>query len=695
GRQLRFALLERLARDSDRHLIMLTATPHSGDDAAFGNLLSLIKPDFASLAGTLSDTANNLRSELAAHFIQRRRRDIDEWQDASVFPTRRVRDATYKLSGEWGRFFEETREYCLGLAQKAEQEQGESARMMWYATLALLRCISSSPAAAASALSTRLQGSREEMARLAEEDRVDDGLGEELETNDQEPAARLEESGLIESLLEKARNLHGPSRDPKLERLIREVDGLVKEGFRPVIFCRYIATATYLADELRKHFNTHQVDCVTGLLTSEERAGKVAFLSQEKYPILVATDCLSEGVNLQDGFTAVIHYDLAWNPTRHEQREGRVDRFGQKAREVRCVMLYGEDNPVDGFIFNVIIRKAESIKSELGVLVPMPDDDRRMRLAVVKAALMKKRPDDFAQGSFDFGEDHTTRDLVDTINAEWTDSMEKAKANRTVFAQRRLKPAEVLPEWHKQMAALGKAEDVERFTLEALTRLSARPDAGNAQHWHFSPASLPLAVRERLAQEGVDTAHTISFHYPCDAGARFIHRSHTLVSILADQLLESALSGESALAARSGCFETSTVQEVTTLYLLRIRHQIRTETRKSSCHLMAEESIAFALGGRSNPRFLPLADVESLLDRHPEGNLDRAVISREVQKSIDWYHDNTDLFAGEAQKRSDALRDDHTRVRAASSMTSGKTLVQPCLPVDLIGVYVLLPAGDL
>jgi SNF2 family DNA or RNA helicase len=48
--------------------------------------------------------------------------------------------------------------------------------------------------------------------------------------------------------------------------------------------------------------------------------------------VLVATDCLSEGINLQDYFDAVVHYDLSWNPTRHEQREGRVDRFGQTSR---------------------------------------------------------------------------------------------------------------------------------------------------------------------------------------------------------------------------------------------------------------------------------------------------------------------------------------------------------------------------
>jgi len=696
GRQLRFALLERLAKNTERHIIMLTATPHSGDDAAFGNLLSLLKSEFAELAGSLSDTASPLRAELAAHFVQRRRKDIDEWQDSSVFPKRDVGEATYTLSGEWGRFFEETREYCLGLAQKAESEKGEAARMMWYATLALLRCISSSPAAAASALSTRLQGTQEELANLAEEDRVDDGVGEELEINDQDPAARIEESELVEALLEKARSLHGPAHDPKLACLIKELEALLKEGFRPVIFCRYIASASYLEEELRKRFAGHRVDSVTGMLTSEERAEKVALLSHEERPILVATDCLSEGINLQDGFTAVIHYDLAWNPTRHEQREGRVDRFGQKAPKVRCLMLYGEDNPVDGFIFNVIIHKAEKIKNDLGVLVPMPDDDRRMRLAIVKAALMKKRAENHAQGAFDFGDDTATQTAVDEINTQWTDALEKAKRNQTVFAQRRLKPAEVLPEWHKQMAALGRAEDVERFTIEALTRLSARPDAmGKTSLWRFCPASLPPAVRERLAHDGFDKPINIGFNYPCGAGARFIHRSHALVSILADHLLESSLSGESSIAARSGAFETASVIEVTSIFLLRIRHQIRAETRGGSNELMAEESLALAVAGRSNPRFLPLEDVEALLDRHPEGNLDRAAITRAVQDSLEWYAGNTDRFEDEARKRAEALRDDHTRVRTASNISSGKTIVTPCLPVDLIGVYVLVPAGDL
>jgi superfamily II DNA/RNA helicase len=78
--------------------------------------------------------------------------------------------------------------------------------------------------------------------------------------------------------------------------------------------------------------------------------------------LLVATDCLSEGVNLQAGFNAVLHYDLAWNPTRHEQREGRVDRFGQTAPVVRAVTYYGSDNKIDGVVLDVLLRRHDKIR---------------------------------------------------------------------------------------------------------------------------------------------------------------------------------------------------------------------------------------------------------------------------------------------------------------------------------------------
>ena len=76
-------------------------------------------------------------------------------------------------------------------------------------------------------------------------------------------------------------------------------------------------------------------------------------MGKSKKRVLIATDCLSEGINLQEHFTAVIHYDLPWNPNRLEQREGRVDRYGQVAKKVYAYLLWGEDNPIDKVVMAV------------------------------------------------------------------------------------------------------------------------------------------------------------------------------------------------------------------------------------------------------------------------------------------------------------------------------------------------------
>ncbi|XGU21745.1 C-terminal helicase domain-containing protein [Rhodococcus sp. 3Y1] len=122
----------------------------------------------------------------------------------------------------------------------------------------------------------------------------------------------------------------------------------------------------------------------------EERQARVSELTAHDGPrLLIATDCLSEGVNLQDGFTAVVHYDLAWNPTRHEQREGRVDRFGQRADVVRAITYYGVDNGIDGVVLDVLIRRHERIRRSTGVSVPIPVDSTTVMTAIWESLLLR------------------------------------------------------------------------------------------------------------------------------------------------------------------------------------------------------------------------------------------------------------------------------------------------------------------
>lgn len=696
GKQLRFELLQKLAVGEDRHLILLTATPHSGDNDAFYNLLSLLKPEFSALREDKAEAQRGgLRDELARHFVQRRRKDIEEWQDTSIFPRRFTTEITYALTGEWGTFFDDVRDYCVNLATRAEQTQGQLARMIWYATLALLRCVSSSPAAAAKALETRLSNTDPYAAADItdeDDDRLFDGTGGELTQSDLEPAAAMdEESAKLQTLIATAHRLSGARGDPKLASLIVHLRQLLKDGFRPVVFCRYIATARYVAQELAAVFKDATVEAVTGEYPSEEREERVSLLGEADQPILVATDCLSEGVNLQHLFTAVVHYDLAWNPSRHEQREGRVDRFGQQAREVRATMLYGQDNPVDGFILNVILRKAEAIRKELGVLVPLPADEQRINQALIKAALLKKNRSVNYQTEFSF-DDLDTPELA-TLDTHWQDAMEKTKANRTVFAQRRLRPEEVLPEWEKQRSLLGTSEDIQRFVVNTFSRLNSPLEPHKRIAWKMLPQHLPQTLRERLELEGIKKPLGIYFDPKAAVpGARHLQRTHPIVSLLADTLLEDSLSGsQHPLAARSAATVTKAVQVVTSIFILRLRHQLTSKRRDVTRTLMAEECVTLAVSGRAKPQWLTDADLPPLLAAEPASNLTESAATQQIQHALDFLAAQTTHLEALAQQRATDLLTDHRRVREAAK-DIGSYEVTPCLPVDVLGVYVLLPA---
>lgn len=700
GRQQRYQLLKGLAENEDRHLVLLTATPHSGDENAFYNLLGLLQSEFTALKDLPPGARTDLRDELSRHFVQRRRPDIAEWQDSSMFPERRTTEVTYRLTGAWGQLFNDVLDYARELVERAEGRALREQRMNWWAALALLRCISSSPAAAVNALRTRLNGAvaAEDGRELTLEDidqqgeeRVLDGREEALSTDDIEPAAQTEESARLQELITAAERLAGPGNDPKLEKLQAHLQSLLKEGFLPVVFCRYIATAHYLADFLRAKFKDVTIKAVTGEFTPGEREAAVEELGDSDQRILVATDCLSEGINLQSLFTAVVHYDLSWNPTRHEQREGRVDRFGQKAREVRSTMLYGEDNPVDGAVLQVILRKAESIRKELGVLVPMPDDEGKLTQALLNAVLLRKTNHigKAAQASFDFGEP------AREIETAWQSAREKAAKNRSIFAQRRLKPEDVLPEWRKSAAVLGGEDNVARFVARAVAKLGV-PLEDYRGHHKLNIDQFPQTVRERLAADGFIGTLRVSFHQPPGAGSLFIHRTHPIVAALADTLLERALeeaadASDAAAVARAGAAFVGNVSLRTTVLLLRLRHQLSV-TRGSATRLMlCEETVAVSVAGSGSPEVLAPDAARSLLGTEAVRNMPPPIRDRHLQQALDMLPAWTPQLEAMAKERAQVLLQEHRRVREAAE-AKGSYQVTASLPVDVMGLYVLVPS---
>ncbi len=696
GRHQRYELLRGLSESPTRHLVLLTATPHSGDEAAFFRLLGLLDRDFGRLPDAVGEERTALRERLSHHFVQRRRPDIAEWKEGNLFPRREIKELTYELTGAWQKLFDGVLDYCAAVVASAGGDE-RRARLNFWGTLALMRCVASSPAAAVQALRTRagLEES-EDTERLL--DQVFDGDSDTLSDDDVEPPIGGDDPAL-QGLIAQAEQLAGRTGDPKLKLLTEHLGALVADGFNPVVFFRFIATAHYLGRHLDGQFANVTVAVVTGELTADERRERVAALGDADRRLLLATDCLSEGVNLQEHFDAVVHYDLSWNPTRHEQREGRVDRFGQASKIVRATLIYGANNPVDGAVLDVILRKGARIREELGVPVPLPDDGHTLSRALLQAVLLRSWSKDGQQLVLDFLELPQAK----AMEAKWQDAAEKAKQNRTVFAQRRLKPEEVLPEWQKTLAALGGRAEVQRFVDRALARLGSGLET--LKRGFKAPLSpLPVELRERLEAEGLTGTLRIDFAHPPAPNCRPVQRSHPLVSVLAETLLERTLAQptEALDAARNlaidpgvlgrvGCWESPAVAERTTVALLRLRHQLVTQrSGRGATTLLVEEATALAWKGAAGATQVEGAEALALLDSTPAGDPLLHVRDRLVGQALEFLTLRSSDLDAYAERRAEALLADHRRVREAAA-ARGTYSVKALLPPDVVALFVLLP----
>jgi superfamily II DNA or RNA helicase/HKD family nuclease len=159
------------------------------------------------------------------------------------------------------------------------------------------------------------------------------------------------------------------SKDSKYEELKRiiqkakEEDG---ENFKIVIFCIYRKTIRYLQRRIDKEFGKNTIDAVYGGVSDVNQRYEIIrkFREQKKPNILLCSEVASEGVDLQT-CRILVNYDLPWNPTKVEQRIGRIDRFGQESDVVYIYNLIIE-NTVEEAIYYRLGERLEDAKNTLG-----------------------------------------------------------------------------------------------------------------------------------------------------------------------------------------------------------------------------------------------------------------------------------------------------------------------------------------
>jgi len=385
------------------HKLFLSATPHNGYVESFSALLELL--DNQRFARAVRPN----RTQLEAVMVRRMKSELEErWDGSRRFAKRCVKhlEVGYTAAERRGHqaLLEYTKLRVLSAATEGQQFATE------FVLKLLKKRLFSSPAAFAitmekHARSVGAGGGKsggtawQRQLEEADNDFANDEDYEALALEAIETASHQvtplagEEKKLLAELREFA--THAATRaDSKARRLIQWLkDNLKPDGQwtdrRVIIFTEYRATQKWLHDLLAAEGFAGQDRLLTiygGMKTEDREAIKAAFQADPKdaaVRILLATDAASEGVNLQNHCWQLIHYEIPWNPNRMEQRNGRVDRHGQKNPEVHVHHFVGAGfdaaqpgqapGDLEGdleFLLRAAL-KVEAIREDLGKVGPV------------------------------------------------------------------------------------------------------------------------------------------------------------------------------------------------------------------------------------------------------------------------------------------------------------------------------------
>ena len=419
-------------RDRSRALLLLTATPHNGYPHTFRSLVELVEPTCATLEGDETRVAERLdRARIRRMKSQIKRKDDNgRWVDA--FIPRNVEGIPVPLETEDERkLIQLVSSYCSRTARTAQGEEDEN--LVAFAMQIIKKRMVSSRNALRITLENRLAAlSKEEQreekpekselrdyqAQLPMSENVAERIAQRIVKSAMPPdeKRRKEEVKKLSAIRKLLRKL--PEGDPKIDALIGYLSEVFDEDLedRVIIFTEYLDTLSAIKERLDSDpLLKERYVILRGGLSLKKRLKVEARFEEPQIRVMLATDAASEGLNLQRRCHRVVHFELPWNPNRLEQRNGRVDRYGQSEKpEIRY--LYYPDSPED----DIMARLVEKIEAMQGSRISTPDllgvmwgaeeildgltgvDPEAPDLEVRKGALVKTfedRTDDFVESA--------------------------------------------------------------------------------------------------------------------------------------------------------------------------------------------------------------------------------------------------------------------------------------------------------
>jgi superfamily II DNA or RNA helicase len=394
----RYDLASRLTSQAD-HVLLLTATPHHGDEDKFAHFLRLIDPDLFPEPHRLGKQATAIRKDVfrlgkdSPWSLRRLKEDLKDANGKRLFPDRHTNTVTFCLNNDEYTLYKSVTAY---INEFIPQQTGQRRSSAALTRTVLQRRLVSSTCAIHESIKRRLKKQEDLLEELEgltpaqrakrlaalqgrlpdaeqDEDDLDDAVRDQL-VDEYTAALELEqlraEISALKELVEQARRVRENANDSKLAALkkcLGEAQFMdLKDGRgKLLIFTEHRDTLGYVRDHLERWgFSTCEIH--GGMNPHERKQAQEVFRTGAQ--VCIATEAAGEGINLQFCHL-MINYDMPWNPTRLEQRLGRIHRIGQD-RDVYAFNFVATDSEdgqpiVEGRILHRLLEKLDQMNEAL------------------------------------------------------------------------------------------------------------------------------------------------------------------------------------------------------------------------------------------------------------------------------------------------------------------------------------------
>jgi hypothetical protein len=396
------------------HRLFLSATPHNGHTRSFTGLLEMLDPVRFTRTSELKDAE---RQRIRQVVVRRLKREINERSNPPKFCNRLQPQAiALSFSKSEKRLIAALHSLRTKLRTLIKSEQGRRKVAGTFALEILSKRLLSGPATFANSwqriklgLQESLTASDSELA--AAQKHLDEDTGDDAESERRNstastvigswlrefaPEITQEIADIDAAIAGMGMDISSPIDSPLIPRTDARFDTLTdrlkslivtppnhwESNERLVIFTEYKTTLDYLLVRLRLHFSDsdNRIVALYGGMDDPARQYVKDLFNDPSSParILLATDAASEGLNLQTTARYLLHYDCPWNPSRIEQRNGRLDRHGQ-ARDVQTYH-FASDEDADLKFMSVLINKVDQVREDLGAVGELLDEAFHRRL---------------------------------------------------------------------------------------------------------------------------------------------------------------------------------------------------------------------------------------------------------------------------------------------------------------------------